>query len=496
MISYLHPLPTFLAPLCLAAVATAQLDYAPTAPEVVLNTDFTQIQPTTGPALTVVGGVFQFRNVTISQGVRVVGVGSRQMLWICTGTFRIDGEMTVSGFNGQTVNTLNSANFPSAGGLPGAGAGSGGRGSPSAIQRDPVGEDGFGPTGMPWAGGRGGRLACTAGCVRASAGGGGTFGTAGDPGYPVLAGPGTSFQQMLGIGGQGCLGASGSASRSLAGGLAGTGPFVDGIAENDFFGTAIDVFRRRLIVGELPVPVGGSGGGGGGDSSVNNSCALVDPNFANDPKGGGGGGGGGCLVIYAQRGIVVGPTGVVTANGGHGGGGEQAGSCNYGSGGGGGSGGMLILVSENGITLHVKGETFANNDYNSVLSADGGVCTTGTFSTPVILSKYPANGTAMSPSFGTNYDSAPLGGFGGLGLIQLVARPGNNSDGTNTYLDDGITLIRNGVTLGGAQKQRFLGWRGWPDASGMFADDFGFPILVRNGAGDMRPSPILIPILQ
>src|SRR6185436_10043243 len=122
--------------------------------------------------------------------------------------------------------------------------------------------------------------------------------------------------------------------------------------------------------------------------------------------------------------------------------------------------------------------------------------TTGTFGTPVITSKYPPSGQPFPASFGANYDAAPLGGFGGLGLIELVTRPSNNSDGTNTYLDDGITLVRNGTVLSGAQKQRFLAWRGWPDTSGTLIDDFGVPTLVGNGAGDMRPSPILVPILR
>jgi hypothetical protein len=43
-------------------------------------TDSTVIQPTTGPAITVTGGVFVFRNGTIPVGARVRGVGSRRMV--------------------------------------------------------------------------------------------------------------------------------------------------------------------------------------------------------------------------------------------------------------------------------------------------------------------------------------------------------------------------------------------------------------------------------
>jgi hypothetical protein len=93
------------------ATALAQLpDYIPAGPEVVLNTDSCVVQPTSGPPLTVVGGVFRFRNVTINQGVLVRGVGSRPMIWLVD-NMTIGGVLTVSGGDGDRVNTLNSANF-------------------------------------------------------------------------------------------------------------------------------------------------------------------------------------------------------------------------------------------------------------------------------------------------------------------------------------------------------------------------------------------------
>lgn len=482
-------------PLLLGAGALrAQLDYAPTGPEVLLNTDFTQIQPVQGPPINVTGGVFVFRNVTINQGVRVRGMGSRPMVWIVTGQFIVNGELTVNGEDGDQVWTLNSANFPVRGGRGGAAGGNGGVGTPSGVQRDLRGGDGWGPFAMAGVGGAGGFLACNAGVGRGSAGGGGAFATEGDPFYLTTAGAGTAFQQQLGIGGQGGSGASGSGGRSLVGGRAGLRPFIDGRADNDFFGTAVDVFSRQPIRGELTSLMGGQGGGGGGDLSHNSSCTVLDPTFANDASGGGGGGGGGCLLIAAQGPIVVGATGRVTANGGHGGGGEQAGSCNRGGGGGAGSGGMLILASATAIGLFVKGETYTNLDYDFVLSADGGVCTTGSFATPVITRKYPNNGQGNPTNYGASYDSAPLGGFGGLGVIQLIAPLGNNSDGTNTHLDDGILLARNGILLSGAEKQRFLGWRGFPNAQGVRVDDFGVPLPSGRTDGDIRPAPILIPI--
>jgi hypothetical protein len=120
------------------------------------------------------------------------------------------------------------------------------------------------------------------------------------------------------------------------------------------------------------------------------------------------------------------------------------------------------------------------------------VCVTGQFSTPVVSRKYPANG--LLPMAGATYDSAPLGGFGGMGVIELVTRPGNNADGTNTVLDDGIILVQNGQILLGAQKQRFLAWRGFPNAQGVPVDDSGTPTNIGSNEGDIRPTPILLPL--
>jgi hypothetical protein len=409
------------------------------------------------------------------------------MVWVVENMV-VDGLLSVAGAEGQHVNTLNSAPFPAAGGRAGAGGGDGGSGSPQIAHRSFAGQSGNGPGNTPGLGGTGGLVSLVPGCGRGSGGGGGAFATTGDPHYPQLAGAGTSFQQQLGLGGQGCQGASGAAPRSLPGGGPGGTVFVDGRGENDFFGVGYDVFRQRVIVGELPLLVGGAGGGGGGDLA--NSPGLLSPTWQTDSVGGGGGGGGGCLVVFARTGIQV--TGRITANGGHGGGGEQAGSCNQGGGGGGGSGGLLILATLGSIVLDVRGETYANRDYDFVLSADGGVCTTGTFAPPVVAGKYPPNGQVPQP--GASYDSAPLGGFGGMGVLQLVTPAGNNSDGTNTVLDDNVVLRRNGVPLTGALKQRFLAWRGYPDANGTPVDDFGVPTNVGAREGDIRPSPVLLPV--
>ena len=171
------------------------LDYEPTQREVLLNTDFTTIQPKNGQPFNVSGGVFNFNNVTIPAGVNVQGTGSRPMVWLVNEDFTVGGVLTVRGGDGDRVNTLNSANFPAAGGIGQCGGGNGGRGSPSGTARSPEGEAGFGPGQIPGGGGRPGRLDCVASCPRGSGGGGGSFATQGDPWYPIQ-----SFQAVQGRG--------------------------------------------------------------------------------------------------------------------------------------------------------------------------------------------------------------------------------------------------------------------------------------------------------
>ena len=92
-------------------------------------------------------------------------------------------------------------------------------------------------------------------------------------------------------------------------------------------------------------------------------------------------------------------------------------------------------------------------------------------------------------------NARPSGGLGGLGIIQLMAPPGSsNSDGTNTVLDDRINLIGPTGQLGGSTKQRYLAWRGFPNAAGKWVDDKGNEIKVGDNAGDSRPTPILLPV--
>ena len=447
-----------------------------------MNTDFTQIKPSNGPALNVSGGVFTFDSVRIPKGTTVRGIGSRPMVWLVNKSFVVEGELTVTGGAGARVDTLNGANFPTPGGTGVCGGGSGGRGSPSSTGEDPRGESGFGPGQVPGGGGEGGKSDRVAACGRGSAGGGGSFATQGDPYFKTKA-QGTCFLQQQGVGGPGCEGGCGNASRTLAGGNPGALPFTDARNDNDFWGVGVDLSRQLRISGELLTPIGGQGGGGGGDRY---RPADQGANWANGEKGGGGGGGGGILIIQCLGKIEVGDDGIIRADGGNGGGGEAAGGNQEGAGGAGGSGGIVVLMAGESIVLHKHGETYANNDYNFSVSADGGVGTQGSFGGMEWTTKYP-------PLTRNDYDENPSGAFGGLGLIQLMTPPGDGAaDGTNTVLDDNIVILSNGTPLEGAEKMRYLAWRGFRNGAKYF-NDAGDEITIGDAEGDLRPAPTLLP---
>src|SRR5262249_35855054 len=157
----------------------------------------------------------------------------------------------------------------------------------------------------------------------------------------------------------------------------------------------------------------------------------------------------GILIIKALGRIVVKSTGLINANGGNGGGGEQAGTNGNAGGGGGGSGGMIVLMSGGGIHLVTHGSphddatvsTTPHRAYDFAIQADGGVGLRGPFQGNAVDGKYPGKG---GPSGNAVWNFNPIGGFGGLGLIQLMAPPGDNKpitedgDGTRTRLDDNI----------------------------------------------------------
>ncbi len=516
---------------------STSFEYQPNTAEIVLNTAFTQIVPVSGLPFTVTGGVFNFKNVTIPQGVTVTGSGPNPMVWLCSGRFTVAGTLSVKGGNGARVDTLQSANFAKAGGVGSCGGGNGGDGTPSANLRDLRGAAGRGPLQEGGKGGRGGYLACLTGCYTGSGyngsgggsgGGGGTLATQGDPNYrgttPTPINPNvpptlnTSFQQKRGYGGSGCSGGSGTRSGFLNGGEPGDLVFVDTRQDNNFWGSGINMFgpgnRPIRITGELNIPKGGGGGGGGGDTSPSFACGLTTSDPKSDYSAGGGGAGGGVLIVKALEEITITSSGKIIADGGHGGGGEQVGSCGEAGGGGGGAGGMVILMSARAIIIEAHGSTtvtpprflygagagaiYQGNDYNFAISADGGVCTTGGFGSVNVQGKYSVAGQA--PLAGTSYDADPLGALGGMGIVQLMVPPGDNSlDGTNTLLDDNIIFRMPGGSgdITGAGKRQLLAWRGYlATVAGVptFVDDAGIATNIGDNEGDIRPAPTLLPV--
>ena len=510
--------------------SSTELDYRPLASEVVLNTSFTQVIPDNGLPFTVNGGVFRFDDVTIPQGVTVRGQGPNPMIWQCSGKFTVEGTLSVSGGDGARVDTLRGANVAKAGGVGACGGGNGGLGTPSGSGRDQAGGSGRGPGQVVGTGGRGGVLACDSVCYNntsptffngsggGSGGGGGGMATQGDlnwtglpanfvetitPNQPAIpqATIGTSFQQLYGFGGAGCSGTTTNRSAFLVGGLPGDMVFTDSRQDNNFWGSAIDLNRRLRIIGELQAPVGGGGGGGGGDT-----CGPDGQPWFMDFSGGGGGGGGGVIIVQALEEITITSTGSISADGGNGGGGEEAGSCGNAGGGGGGAGGMIVLMSAMSINIEAHGTPGANRylygtppnaqfaglDYSFAVSADGGICKVGDFGTGTDIGhKYRGNGQPMWDA--VRYDSNPVGGVGGMGVVQLMAPPGDNDDNTNTILDDNINFFMpdTGELVTGLRKQQLLGWRGFVDEVGEFRDDFG--VITSNAEGDIRPAPVLLP---
>jgi hypothetical protein len=161
---------------------------------------------------------------------------------------------------------------------------------------------------------------------------------------------------------------------------------------------------------------------------------------------------------------------------------------------------MVVLMAGKRIQIYKHGGPYAapNNNYEFAISADGGVGLLDVYgnSTGWIRGKYDPMphlaGTAQ------RMNGRPCGGFGGLGLIQLMAPPGPNpgeDDQTNTILDDSIDII-DPITLAkieGVDKMRFLAWRGTVDPGGVPRDDDGVEVIIGKDEGDIRPTPILMP---
>ncbi len=475
-------------------------DWVPPTAQIELSTHTQTLTYLDAPPRTFAGGVLHVRNLHIRAGDFVQARGPNPLVLVVAGDARIDGTLSVAG--AHAVLATNAGQYRGPGDLPpgtnvpnppgtfawwnsaGAGGGHGGT-MPLGCRLDTVapGQD---AVAAPGTGGAGGRWDCPA--IRSSGGGGGAMATYGDPWYPSAALP-NLFPQRSGHGGRGGPGSAGALSRALLGGPPGTAVFANGDPSDDHWGDLWNPVLGRRIRGELPQPIGGGGGGASGNSSYE-TCA---PESTLVWRGQNGGGGGGALVLQVRGTLTIGPSGRITADGGHGVLHNPL-YVDVVGGGGGGAGGMVVLMAGERLVIHTHGETFANRDYDFAVSADGGACRRPNVgSAATILSKYPANGQTTLPS--SAWDELPMGGFGGLGVIQLLVPMGtDNADGTNTVLDDRIDIVQNGAPLQGLAKQRFLGWRGHADGHGQYVDDFGLPTGTRGGMGDLRPDPILMPV--
>ena len=425
-------------------------DYGPTT-DVVLNTEFTTVRPKNGNSLPVSGGVFPFRNIDIPQGVRVSASGPNPLVFLATGDVEIEGTLSVDGGDGEGAIAINSANIPTKGGVGNAGGGNGGRASLNTTDSTAQGETGEGPGGEAGVGGEGGNIACgpiQAGFVGAG-GGGGSFASQGDDDF-------YTFQNdniVKGIGGKG-TGSQGD----VLGGKPGAVVFSDENPNNNFWGRQVDK-DGNVYIGELGAARGGNGGGGGGDRTSAASCFAGPASYFNDERGGGGGAGGGILIIKALGKIEVGQTGLISANGGNGGGGEPNASNQQAGGGGGGSGGMVILMSATAIELWQHGDVWKSptRDARFAVTADGGIG----LSSPVRTEKYVP----------TNPGQGNRGGFGGMGVVQLMVPPGTDADGTGDIQDDNILIVdKVGKPITGAPKTEWL------------------------YEGDVRPRPYVMPV--
>jgi hypothetical protein len=371
-------------------------DFVPTGffPTIYLDTDSQQFPLPDGSTpgvlvpTVVKGGVFDFQDIVIPDGVTVVGLGSNPLVLTATGRIDIAGVIDVSGERGSDDVTFNTAFVPTPGGKGGPGGGKGGVSHPlvpadfGALTdlRSPMkAEDGRGDPNCFLRGGQGGFTGADGTDVRynggsagsdrtsrGSGGGGGSFLQKGGKGYHGLGkygadpeDPGRYFIRDAWLWDDGAPadmpGYVASEhiywTQNSPGGAPGPVLFGDGSGTNDFIGAK----------GEIPFLTGGQGGGGGGSrldsmnpATVGLAAAWNPPvdRSAYDAKGGGGGGAGGALGLYALGDIVIRPTGSLLAVGGDGGGGEVIGHSNYGGGGGGGSGGAIIIDS--GVTIHIE----------------------------------------------------------------------------------------------------------------------------------------------
>ncbi len=505
------------------------VDFEPAQQETILNTDFTRITLRSGRSINVSGGVFQFQNVRIPRDFRVIGQGSKPMVWLVTGEMIVEGELRCDGGEGEAVFST-SAELPSNGGVGQCGGGRGGRGSVVTTARTLRAENGFGSDNVTGGGGEGGQHSCEGStrnnCRIGSGGGGGAFATKGDPDFYTLfarfRGTGTGeFDMRGGDGRVGCQNKNPQNNPGVGSGVSGPLGFIDADENNNFFGSALRFTPLGIpslrLAGELGTYRGGAGGGGGGDGAT--ECNNPT-NWRTDAKGGGGGGGAGALIIKCLGRVRIASTGRITANGGDGGGGFPNGTSAAsttgpaGAGGGGASGGMVVVMASR-LEIVRHGATYGDattttrgaGGYDFAITADGGVgrrnpqiglmAIRGKYPTAFISNEAPETAASWHGDIGDR----PVGGFGGNGVVQLMTPSLGDVDGTGSFFDDNIyfyatdTDVETTAALPGPTKKLLLGWRGYRQGVRNVDDRDNDITLPANGfgIGDIKPPPILLP---
>lgn len=432
-----------------------------------LNTTFAQVvggpdgNPTT--VQDVIGGVLDVDDLVVPVGAEIVFLGPNPATILVAGQASIAGEISVRGSNNNGVGALNTANLPEVGAAGNAAGGMGGTGSFFTTQSTPMGGMGFGAFNVAGGGGEGGEAGYGLPIEddrRGAGGGGGRLGP--DVFYDHDANPATPMaftQTLIGLdiepGSGGTATGLGAVSQSLRpqGGQPGAGPFVDGTDANDHLGTLADP-SGALIEGEASAVLAGAGGGAGGDAVQSATFPLIPFLNTGDEKGAGGGGGAGGLSILALGPILLQDSGSITADGGHGGGGENTfDSARVGGGSGGGSGGHIVLASL--AYIEVQGEAMGAGD--------------GYRDDPDALEHFPRPLSA-------------LGGQGGEGRrAQFSGSGGASASGQTRWRRDGIPVERMDLdpSLGGPVPPLDLAYMNFfPD----FADPDG-PAIAAGGDG-------------
>ncbi|MBK8979811.1 MAG: hypothetical protein IPM29_28265 [Planctomycetes bacterium] len=328
--------------------------------------DFPATRTLFGRAVRVTDGVFEFSDLRVPSGVRVVFRGSHPAVLRVAGDVRLDGELTVDGESVADGYDATAIANPLAGtwsprvGQPGSRGGAGG------------GTGGAGATGCDGNGAQPIHFGSDGSAILSSL----LSGYAGWPGRIATGGRGAPPFPADGRDASVVFGLFASITGNAAGGGSG-GAFLsaggDGMALRGFTGSPGDLGPPTPGGVEVPLLtaafgvssldhylVGGAGGGGGGSQPVNMTVQNIT--FENRPwhAGGGGAGGGGALALRIGDELAVAAGAALAARGGRGG---QGLSYNVGpaSPGGGGSGGSLLLqvtdparVSQAG-TLDVSG---------------------------------------------------------------------------------------------------------------------------------------------